>query len=157
MAGFRPVNYSRGRSSEDRSTQPMPSLQIVESVRRDLRHWLIVMIVFGITGFSALVFSRMLFNVILDMEGSLWSGPWSYRIMYLAVIPPFYLRHAGACRNYIRQARVFRAESREDVESSDTPQESRVAQNTYSGPGTYSNLSKTSSLRVKPSPGVCGA
>ena len=90
MAGFRPVNYSRGRSSEDRSTQPMPSLQIVESVRRDLRHWLIVMIVFGITGFSALVFSRMLFNVILDMEGSLWSGPWSYRIMYLAVIPPFY-------------------------------------------------------------------
>ena len=90
MTGFRPVNYSRGRSSEDRSTQPMPSLQIVESVRRDLRHWLIVMIVFGITGFSALVFSRMLFNVILDMEGSLWSGPWSYRIMYLAVIPPFY-------------------------------------------------------------------
>ena len=57
---------------------------------RDLRHWLIVMVVFGITGFSALVFSRLLFNVILGMEGSLWSGPWSYRIMYLAVIPPFY-------------------------------------------------------------------
>ena len=57
---------------------------------RDLRHWLIVMIVFGITGFSALAFSRLLFNVILGMEGSLWSGPWSYRIVYLAVIPPFY-------------------------------------------------------------------
>ena len=56
----------------------------------DLRHWAIVMIVFGITGFSALVFSRLLFNVILGMDGSLWSGPWSYRIMYLAVIPPFY-------------------------------------------------------------------
>lgn len=56
----------------------------------DLRHWLIVMIVFGITGFSALVFSRLLLNVILGMDGSLWSGPWSYRILYLAVIPPFY-------------------------------------------------------------------
>ena len=56
----------------------------------DLRHWLIVMIVFGITGFSALVFSRLLFNVILGMEGSLWSGPWSYRVLYLSVIPPFY-------------------------------------------------------------------
>ena len=59
-------------------------------IARDLRHWLIVMIVFGVTGFSALVFSRLLFNVILGMDGSLWSGPWSYRIMYLAVIPPFY-------------------------------------------------------------------
>ena len=67
----------------------MPSLDKAE-VTRDLRHWLIVMIVFGITGFSALVFSRLLLNVILGMEGSLWSGPWSYRIMYLAVIPPFY-------------------------------------------------------------------
>ena len=57
---------------------------------QDLRHWLIVMIVFGITGFSVLVFSRLLFNVILGMDGSLWSGPWSYRVMYLAVIPPFY-------------------------------------------------------------------
>ena len=56
----------------------------------DLRHWLIVMIVFGITGFSALVFSRVLFNVVLGMEGSLWSGPWSYRVLYLSVIPPFY-------------------------------------------------------------------
>ena len=57
---------------------------------QDLRHWLIVMIVFGITGFSALVFSRLLFNVLIGMEGSLWSGPWSYRVLYLSVIPPFY-------------------------------------------------------------------
>ena len=57
---------------------------------RDLRHWLTVMLIFGITGFSALVFSRLLFNVILGMDGSLWSGPWSYRILYLSVIPPFY-------------------------------------------------------------------
>ena len=67
----------------------MPLPQKAE-INRDLRHWLIVMIVFGITGFSALVFSRLLLNVILGMEGSLWSGPWSYRAIYLAVIPPFY-------------------------------------------------------------------
>ncbi len=60
------------------------------SGEHDLRHWVIVMIVFGITGFSALVFSRVLFNVILGMEGSLWSGPWTYRVLYLSVIPPFY-------------------------------------------------------------------
>ena len=67
----------------------MPLLPRVNHTQ-DLRHWLIVMIVFGITGFSALVFSRLLFNVILGMEGSLWSGPWSYRVLYLSVIPPFY-------------------------------------------------------------------
>ncbi len=67
----------------------MPLLDKANSLR-DLRHWLIVMIVFAITGFSALAFSRLLFNVILGVEGSLWSGPWSYRIMYLAAIPPFY-------------------------------------------------------------------
>lgn len=67
----------------------MPTFRKAEYTQ-DLRHWLIVMIVFGITGFSALVFSRLLFNVILGMDGSLWSGPWSYRVMYLAVIPPFY-------------------------------------------------------------------
>ena len=48
------------------------------------------MIVFGITGFSALVFSRLLLNVILGIDGSLWSGPWSYRIIYLSVMPLFY-------------------------------------------------------------------
>ena len=56
----------------------------------DIRHWLTVMTVFGITGISALVFSRVLFNGMLDLEGSLWSGPWSYRVLYLSVIPPFY-------------------------------------------------------------------
>lgn len=67
-------------------------MELIQKLKggHDLRHWLIVMIVFGITGFSALVFSRLLFNVLIGMEGSLWSGPWSYRILYLSVIPPFY-------------------------------------------------------------------
>ena len=71
------------------TTELMPLLDNVNNTH-DLRHWLIVMTVFGITGLSALVFSRLLFNVILGMEGSLWSGPWSYRVLYLSVIPPFY-------------------------------------------------------------------
>lgn len=57
---------------------------------RNLRHWVIVISVFGITGLSTLAFSRLLFSVLLGIEGSLWAGPWSYRAMYLAVIPPFY-------------------------------------------------------------------
>ena len=83
------MSYSTGASSEGRDAESAVSSERPESAR-DLRHWIIVMIVFGVTGFSALVLSRVLFNVILGMEGSLWSGPWSYRILYLAVIPPFY-------------------------------------------------------------------
>ena len=53
-------------------------------------HWLVVATVFGLTGVTSLAFSRLLFSVLLDLEGSLWSGPWSYRIMYVSVIPPVY-------------------------------------------------------------------
>ena len=81
------MNYSTQTTPESRADKSTPERA---DSSRDLRHWLIVMVVFGITGFSALALSRLLFNVILGMEGSLWSGPWSYRILYLAVIPPFY-------------------------------------------------------------------
>ena len=57
---------------------------------RDLRHWAIVMTVFAIAGPASLLFSRLLFDVLLGWEGSLWSGPWSYRIVYLSVVPPIY-------------------------------------------------------------------
>ncbi len=48
------------------------------------------MLVLAIAGFSALAFSRALLNVALGLEGSLWSGPWSYRLTYIAVIPPIH-------------------------------------------------------------------
>ena len=83
------VDYSTATGSRGRIVKLVTKLAQSRNAR-DLRHWLIVMTVFGITGVSALVFSRVLFNVILGMEGGLWSGPWSYRIMYLVVIPPFY-------------------------------------------------------------------
>ena len=54
------------------------------------KHYAIVFVVFGITGTLAALFSRLLLNTILDMDGSLWSGPWTYRLAYLALIPPSY-------------------------------------------------------------------
>jgi len=55
-----------------------------------LRHWLLVFVVFGITGSLSVLFSRFLLQNILNLEGGLISGPWSYRVVYLALIPPFY-------------------------------------------------------------------
>lgn len=69
---------------------PDPGPNGARKEHRDLRHWLIVLTVFGITGLSSLLFSRLLFDVILGWDGSLWSGPWTYRIAYLLVIPPVY-------------------------------------------------------------------
>ncbi len=34
--------------------------------------------------------SRLLINGAFGLEGERWSGPWSYRATYLAVVPPFY-------------------------------------------------------------------
>ena len=56
----------------------------------DWLHWTIVTVVFGVTGILSLLFSRFLLGGILHLEGGLWSGPWSYRIAYLLLIPPFY-------------------------------------------------------------------
>ena len=54
------------------------------------RHWLLVLVVFGITGSLTVLFSRFLMQDILNLQGGLISGPWSYRIVYVALIPPFY-------------------------------------------------------------------
>ena len=54
------------------------------------RHWLLVFVVFGITGSLTVLFSRFLLQNILNLQGGLISGPWSYRAVYLVLIPPFY-------------------------------------------------------------------
>jgi len=56
----------------------------------DWFNWTIVTVVFGVTGVLSVLFSRFLLSGILHLEGGLWSGPWSYRIVYLLLIPPFY-------------------------------------------------------------------
>ena len=53
-------------------------------------HLTIVLAVFSITGTLSMLFSRFLLSSALNLEGGFWTGPWSYRIAYLLLIPPFY-------------------------------------------------------------------
>jgi hypothetical protein len=55
-----------------------------------IRHYLVVGIVFAITGTLAATLSRLLLKEVLGLEGSLGGGPWSYQGMYLLLIPPSY-------------------------------------------------------------------
>lgn len=54
------------------------------------KHYVVVILVFSITGTLAALFSRLLLNGVFGMDGSIWSGPWTYRLAYLALIPPSY-------------------------------------------------------------------
>ena len=56
----------------------------------DWLHWTIVIMVFSITGILSMLFSRLLLGGLLHLDGSVWSGPWSYRMVYLLLIPPLY-------------------------------------------------------------------
>lgn len=58
--------------------------------QRDLKHWLIVILVFSVTGSLSVLVSRLVLREILGLEGSLTAGPWSFRIVYLLLIPPTY-------------------------------------------------------------------
>ncbi len=53
-------------------------------------HLGVVMAVFAITGLLAAVLGRVLLNGLLSVDGSLWSGPWTYRALYVALITPLY-------------------------------------------------------------------
>ena len=53
-------------------------------------HYAVVFVVFGITGALAVLFSRLMLNGLLGLDGSLWSGPWSYRLVYVLLVPPTY-------------------------------------------------------------------
>ena len=55
-----------------------------------IRHYGIIFLAFGVTGGLTVLISRLLLNGLLGLDGSLISGPWSYRLVYLAVIPPVY-------------------------------------------------------------------
>lgn len=55
-----------------------------------LLHWVVVIVVFGVTGSLSAWFSGWLLGDVLGMEGSFWGGPWSYRIVRLLLIPPCY-------------------------------------------------------------------
>ena len=57
---------------------------------RGVRHYAVIFLVFGVTGGLTVFLSRLVLNGLLGLDGSLLSGPWSYRLVYLALIPPVY-------------------------------------------------------------------
>ena len=74
-------------------TGPVPQGSLTQDAARrrvDWAHWAVVIVVFGITGTLSVVFSRFLLSEVFRMDGSLGSGPWSYRAVYLLFIPPSY-------------------------------------------------------------------
>ena len=71
-------------SSQDRAASDLARKPV------DWVHYVIVVVVFGVTGLLSMLFSRFLLGDILHLEGGVWSGPWSYRIAYLALVPPSY-------------------------------------------------------------------
>lgn len=70
-------------SSESASTAPAQS-------GHGALHWIIVIVVFSITGSLSVFISRLALHDLLRLEGSFWGGPWSYRLAYLLLIPPAY-------------------------------------------------------------------
>lgn len=65
-------------------------MTIDSSISRGARHYLVVILAFGITGSLAVLLSKLLLNGAIGLDGSMVSGPWSYRIAYVLLIPPFY-------------------------------------------------------------------
>ena len=61
-------------------------------VRRawDALHYPVVMLVFAVNGALAAYLGQLLLNDLIGIEGSLWSGPWGYRALHVALIPPMY-------------------------------------------------------------------
>ena len=55
-----------------------------------IRHYGVIFLVFGVTGGLTVFLSRLVLSGLLGLDGSLLSGPWSYRLVYLALIPPVY-------------------------------------------------------------------
>lgn len=56
----------------------------------DWLHYTMVILVFSITGSLSILVSRFLLTGVLHLEGGVWSGPWSFRIAYVLLVPPFY-------------------------------------------------------------------
>lgn len=53
-------------------------------------HWGILFLVYGITGSLSMFFGRMFLSGVLNIDGGFLAGPWTYRIAYILMVPPFY-------------------------------------------------------------------
>jgi len=52
--------------------------------------WTTVVIVFSLTGTLSMLLSGLVLRGFLQLNGDLWSGPWSYRLAYLMLMMPLY-------------------------------------------------------------------
>ncbi len=53
-------------------------------------HYPVVMLVFAVNGSLAAFLGQRLLNDVVGVDGSLWSGPWGFRLAYVALITPLY-------------------------------------------------------------------
>ncbi len=72
-------------------------------------HWLVVFVVFGLTGALTVQLSGLLLRQLLGLEGSFWGGPWSYRLVYLLLIPPCYSALLATIGALLGKGPYFRA------------------------------------------------
>jgi len=50
----------------------------------------VIMCVFALTGILITQIAPIILSGIIGIEGGFISGPWSYRILYIVMIPPIY-------------------------------------------------------------------
>lgn len=67
-----------------------PTPNNLDRISPQARHYLLVLVVFALTGSIAVFLSRLVLSNLLGLDGSLWSGPWSFRVGYLLLMPPSY-------------------------------------------------------------------
>ena len=53
-------------------------------------HYPVVLLVFAVNGSLTAYLGHVLLSEGLGIEGSLWSGPWTYRAAWVALITPMY-------------------------------------------------------------------
>lgn len=84
---------------------------MIEALRRDSGpvHWLVVLGVFAITGSLSVVLSRLLLHDLLGLQGGFRDGPWSYRLVYLLLIPPCYSALLATIGTLVGKGAYFRA------------------------------------------------
>lgn len=71
-------------------------------------HWVLVIVVFSVTGSLSVMLSRLVLKDLLGLQGSFWGGPWSYRLVYLLLIPPAYSAMLAAIGTLVGKGPYFR-------------------------------------------------
>ena len=60
------------------------------AAKRGALHWIIVLVVFSLAGSGITRIAPLILKDLLGLQGGFIDGPWSYRLLYLALIPPIY-------------------------------------------------------------------